>query len=468
MKLNQYILQIFLGLLAISSYGQSENMGILTYDEFIERVKKHHPLALQARNQLEQGEAYLTKAKGEFDPKLSANANQKYFNDEQYYSRLGAGLKIPTWYGVSVQAGYDLNTGSQLNPERYLPDDGLWYAGLNFSLGKGLIIDERRAALKKAKIYQDATVQSQRLMMNDLILDASYAYWSWFKAYNKFAVYAQAVENATIRFQSIKESSILGDKSQMDTLEASLQLQNRLFNYMEAELEYLNAGQFISIYLWESGYIPLEIDSTLSPPIIQDVAIAEVEPSLILQIDSIRNNHPEILKSAFAINQKQVDLKLSKNNLLPTLNLKYNAISHSNGSNPIDNYSLNNYRWGADFSYPIFIRKQRGQLKIDQLELENMEAGFSFKTEQVGFKIESAYNKWTTTVNQLELWGQTTNGYLQLLESEQTLFQIGESSLFMVNSREKNYINASLKLIETLTNNQMASIKTLYAMGILY
>jgi outer membrane protein TolC len=453
---------------ATLSLAQEDSIHVMTYEEFIARVKEHHPMARQANIQVEKGDAYVTKERGNFDPKLNGDAAQKYYKGDQYYSVLGAGLKIPTWYGISFQGGYDLNGGTQLNPERYVPDDGLWYAGVNVSLGRGLIIDERRAALKKAKIYRDASIQAQRIMMNDLILDASYAYWSWFKSYNKFVVYAQAVENATIRFNSVKESAVLGDKAPMDTLESSLQLQNRLFNYMDAELDFLNATEYLSIFLWESGFIPLEIDSATYPPILEGVKIAEIAPETILQMDSIRANHPEIMKTQYMIDQRKVDLQLSRNNLLPIMNFKYNAIANSDGTNPINNYSLNNYTWGADFSFPIFIRKQRGQLRLDKLELENLEAGMSFKIEQVGFKIETAYNQWSTTVQQIELWQKTTQDYLQLLQYEQTLFQIGESSLFMVNSREKNYINAQLKLVETLTKNQLAAIKTNYAMGLLF
>lgn len=462
-----YIALFFLSFSSWTAFSQ-DSIQVMSYEDFISRVKEHHPLARQANIQVEKAEAYLQKERGNFDPKLEGSAQQKYYKDQQYYSVLGAGLKIPTWYGVSFQSGYDLNGGTQLNPERYVPDDGLWYAGINVALGKGLIIDERRAALKKAKIYQDASVQSQRIMMNELILDASYAYWSWFKAYNKFIVYAQAVENATVRFNSVKESAVLGDKSPMDTLESSLQLQSRLYSFMDAELEYLNATEYLSIYLWESGFIPLEIDSTLFPPLMEGVNIVEIAPELILQLDSMRSNHPEIMKTQYLIDQRKVDLQLSRNNLLPIINLKYNAIANSGDSNPINNYSLNNYTWGADFSFPIFLRKQRGQLKVDKLELENLETAMSFKIEQVGFKIETAYNQWNTTNNQIQLWQKTTKDYLRLLENEQTLFQIGESSLFMVNSREKNYINAQLQLAETITNNQMAAIKTKFAMGLLF
>ena len=47
------------------------------------------------------------------------------------------------------------------------------------------------------------------------------------------------------------------------------------------------------------------------------------------------------------------------------------------------------------------------------------------------------------------------------------MFEIGESSLFMVNSREMDYIQAQLKLIELISKNQTAYIGTLHALGTL-
>ena len=49
------------------------------------------------------------------------------------------------------------------------------------------------------------------------------------------------------------------------------------------------------------------------------------------------------------------------------------------------------------------------------------------------------------------------HGYQILLESELTLFDIGESSMFLVNTREQKLIDARLKLIE---------VKFLYRIGV--
>lgn len=425
-------------------------------------------MAIQANLQPELGDAYLMKAKGNFDPKIAANAQQKYFKGDQYYSIMNAGLKVPTWFGVSFEGGYDITNGSQLNAERLLPDDGLWYAGIKVALGRGLIIDQRRAELKKARVYAESSLQQQKIMLNELYVNSANVYWNWFKAYNKMKVYERAVQNAFERLKGIKQSAQLGDKADIDTLEASIQLQNRMFSYLDTELDYANSTAMLEIYLWDNGFVPLEVDSTLSPPLSEFIQTTTVAPEIYLELDSIKQNHPEVLYTQFKIDQRAVDLKLSKENLKPTLNLKYNAITEVANGGLANNYSINNYTWGADFAFPIFLRKERAQLKLEKLRIQSLESDLAFKTEQVAFKIEAALNAWATTYKQIQIWRSTTAGYEQLLESEKTLFTIGESSLFMINSREKAFITAQLDLIEKLTENKKSEIKARYAMGTLH
>jgi hypothetical protein len=54
-----------------------------------------------------------------------------------------------------------------------------------------------------------------------------------------------------------------------------------------------------------------------------------------------------------------------------------------------------------------------------------------------------------------------------LWESEKRLFEQGESSLFMMNSREMSMINARLKLNEMIYKNQKALLEADYSFGLL-
>jgi outer membrane protein TolC len=123
--------------------------------------------------------------------------------------------------------------------------------------------------------------------------------------------------------------------------------------------------------------------------------------------------------------------------------------------------------WSLEFNSPLFLRKERGEVKLANIKLQEAQLDIQNKQERLLFKARAALNSWSTTTQQIELYQRTVEDYRRLLEGERTLFRGGESSLFMVNSRERNYINAQIKLNKLLTQNQKAGLNARYAFGIL-
>ncbi len=452
---------------SLISDAQTETVRPFTLDQFLAIVVKDHPVAIQSQIAADKGLAYITKARGGFDPKLYGSAYQKYFDGGQYYSLIGGGLKIPTWFGVELDAGYDVAKGDRLNPQAYTPKDGLWRAGITVPLGKNLIIDARRAELKQAKIYRESTLAEQQIILNQLLYDASSVYWEWLKSYHKMKVYENAVQNAKIRFEGVKQSAMVGDKAFIDTLESSINLQSRRFGLAEYQLKYKNAKAELNVFLWQDGYIPLEITDSIAPPVMDDLEVMSIDLPILSMIDTIRNYHPLLLKYQYNVDIAQVDLRLSREQLKPTVNIKYNALNSPVNGNPWQDYNINNYQWGAEVNFPIFIRKERGNLRINRLEVQDLEAELANKEAEQTFKIWSYFNAWQTSIQQITISREMVDQYKALFSGEQTLFNIGESSVFLLNSREKSLIESELKLIDASVANQKAKLSTEYALGIL-
>ena len=68
-----------------------------------------------------------------------------------------------------------------------------------------------------------------------------------------------------------------------------------------------------------------------------------------------------------------------------------------------------------------------------------------------------AVNQWRTAYNQILIFNQTISDLQKLVQDEQTLFNNGESSLFLINYCESSYIDAQVKLIDTLAENMNQS-----------
>ncbi len=439
---------IFLSLLfwVNFSFGQ-DSLSVFNYEEYISLVKEHHPIAFQSTIAFQKGEANLLRAKGGFDPKLAGNIRQKYFEGKKYYSHLNAGLKVPTWFGITVQGGYGDNEGVFLNPEARVPTDGLWYAGVTLNLGNGLFMDKRRADLKQAKVYLNSTEIERKLMLNQLLFDASIAYWDWYKAVEKVKVYQRGKETALFRLQSVIQSAELGDKAFVDTLKAKIQLQNRLLDLEQAKLDALNKKAYLESFLWLEGYVPLVIDSTLVPHhenLFQEVSRLKFEDAL----DSLVENHPELNYYRNGIDIAKIEYRLKKEGLKPTLQLKYDLLSTPTPDNLLGDFRIDNYYWSAGISYPIFTRKERGNLKLASLKIQEKESQTVNLKAKLNYKLISAYNSIESFDVQVKQFEKALENYEMLFNAEYSLFNVGESSLFLVNFREQEWIKAQVKMID--------------------
>jgi len=455
MKANKFIvLKLIVLCLSFNAvFGQIDSPKVFTYDEFMERVISFHPITFQANFKAREGDAYILKSRGGFDPKLQGDIQQKYFESKEYYSHIGAGLKVPTWFGISAQVGFDQGRGEYLSGERLTPASGLWYAGVEVNLGKGLIIDERRAELRQAHIYAQSAEMERQLILNELIYDASVAYWEWFKAFNYYQIFETALQTSRIRFENVIQLAATGDRPYIDTVEAVIQYQNQMVNFEQALLEWKNKTQKLEIYLWQDGFIPLELEENVNPPDLNSINPVLIPLSFQSRIDSAVVNHPKLLISQYKIDYLRVENQLNKEALKPTASLKYNALSTFQQKDLSDNYSVNNYNWGATIAYPIFTRKERGMIRLTDLRIQSSEANLSVETQKLRNSIQMALNMNQTTLNQLEILKQNVRSNELLFDAEQRLYMIGESSLFMVNTRELSLISAKQKLIEMTTNN---------------
>jgi outer membrane protein TolC len=209
------------------------------------------------------------------------------------------------------------------------------------------------------------------------------------------------------------------------------------------------------------------LEETTIPVDKRTVQLITTQGILLDRIDSLVAFHPYLQQYRYKIDELQIDRRMKIENLKPQLDLRYNALNQVVGNNPFADLSINNYDWGLSFSMPIPLRKERGELKLAKLKIQRAELDVVDKQAQIGFKIQAAINEWNTTREQTALYQQTVADYSGLLSGEREKFSAGESSLFMVNSREWGYIKAQIKYLELLAKNRKAVLGAEYSLGTL-
>jgi outer membrane protein TolC len=422
--------------------------------QFFEIVLKNHPLAKQAQLQTQFGEKAILYAQGEFDPKIFTHTLQKNFNSTSYYNLIHSGLKVPTWYGLEFKGGFESNQGAFLNPEEKTPSSGLVYAGATVNIGKGLFIDQRRAELFKAKVYYQSTFFEQKLQLNELIYESGYAYWNWFLSYHSMKILDEAFQLANVRFDAVKRTAELGDRPEIDVVEAGLQVQNRESMLRNYEAEYKGSGFKISTFLWNEQQIPLDLDSLTTPVKIEILVKDSITLLSNQEIDTALTNHPYIQVTNFKIKGLEIEQKLKKEQLKPELAINYNFLNQPIQNNPFANSSINNYKWGLTFEMPILLRKERGDLAKTNLKLKEEQFNLENSLAYVEYKIRNALVEYNNALVQVEIFEKTVVDTKRLLDAEKAMFETGESSLFLINARELAYIQAKLKWVESIAKSK--------------
>ena len=228
-------------------------------------------------------------------------------------------------------------------------------------------------------------------------------------------------------------------------------------------MELDNKQALLEVFLWQDGFVPLELSSAAHPARFEDFTTS-IPPLVSPEIlDTISINHPEYLISQNKVSISKIDYRLKKEQLKPSVELKYNALSTNGNQTPFADYSVSNYNWGATISYPIFTRKERAKVKLTALKLEQQETKLELKGAELAYKIQTSFNIWSSTVDQYEIYRQSILNYSNLLSSEITLFEIGEGSMFLVNLRDKELIDARLKLIKIAADNKLGEVWYNYA-----
>jgi len=445
-----------------------DSVFVLSQDRFVEMVLKYHPVARQSELILERGEFGLKKARGNFDPSVFTYLDDKNFDQKEYFSILGTGLKVPTWLGIDIKFGYDRNKGAFLNPENTVPDNGLWYAGISVPLGEGLFIDERRKIVQQAKLFSQYTIVEQTSMLNDLLLNALESYWDWVKAYNQLLIFSDFVDLARERFDGIKGSFEQGDKPAIDTLEAYIQIQNRRIGTNQSLIDYQKAARELSNFLWFENDIPLEISDGLVPPRLEDIEsnINVSNDNLNTILAEIEENHPDLQLYEYKIADLSIEQRWKKEKIKPKVNINYNFLNEAFGST-VESSGLNNYKWGLEFSMPILLRSEIGDLRLTQIKMKEAEIGRSQKSLEVTNKVLVFYRQLQNLFDQIDLYAGNVANYERLLNGERQKFDAGESSLFLINSREVSFIDARIKLIDVKVKTRITYFSYYWAAGIL-
>lgn len=409
---------------------------VLTLEEALDWALNNHPVG-QIADAIElQGPAQLMAARGAFDPKIRGEWDRKEFLGKNYFDFGDVGVEWQSPYAFKVMGGHYWSDGIFLNDERTLPAAGQTYLGIKLPIIQGLVIDEARTRVQRGDIAVERQRALASVVRNELRYDVSIRYAEWLYAERALNILLQTTDLLERYLRDTRGLYRLGDKPAVDTLEASVYLNQQRLEVQQAEVDLQIAKLSFAELYW-----PLEPGTEPTVPSIDILTLPEPGDWL--------SNQPEILELQLSLADLQLEQRLKRQKLLPKLEAGYYLLGDG-GASPIsegDQYGgplTRAYKIEAKASFPIFNRAARGDVELGRLKLLETEAKLNAKQQAMQQKLLAYTNAALAYDGQIDQAELLIRQSRQLLDAEQTLFDLGESTQFLLNVRQQAYQKALL------------------------
>ena len=352
-------------------------------------------------------------------------------------------IDLLTRSGIKMFVGMRLNPNDTKTPFVPTGKSGEYYAGMSVPLLRGLKINEKTAAEQQAKLGEPLASQVFGTARLEVLLKAAAVYYDWAGAKGRIDVARNLVKIAEARVEQIKVRVEKGDLPALDIAESEQEIQRRQAALVKTEREFQKSSLMLSVFLWDENGFPKAI------PSFQEVPALAPEPRELKEAEWMEGRksalqlRPELKRISIEREQAKVELRLAQNMILPAMDayLLQGADTGSQGIGPV-------VRGGMTVSLPIRQRTARGQtqaaqLKIQKLNLDERAEKLRIQAEvdDTVSGINTSYERWQATLLEVRKAKQVEDG-------ERLRFGAGDSTLFLVNQRERSSAEAQMRLVE--------------------
>lgn len=419
-----------------------------TFGRFRELVAANHPTAHQARLVAAQARSAMQEAWGGFDPKFSLSMSQKAFKGQPYYNYLDAALKVPTPFGSDIKLGFERATGPKVSTDRSTPPTGLLSLGLSLPLGQRVITDERRTAFVQARALRDVALAEEQGMVNKLLLDAAKVYGNWYSASRRFDIANDGVRLAAFRYEAVIVRVRNGDSAPIDTVEAALEVQRRAVIRAEADVELRAAALLASTYLWDAKGTPVELEASARPVLDALDATPPDTTRLASWLAAVSTQHPDLRKAEGKVRVANADRLLALQGMLPFAEATVASLGGRDEASKLASSDRwdDNYKAGLEVQSSVLLLKERGKASRSAQKAEYARWDRDEIRRDIAYAVRVALNDVVLLERLLTLQRVNVRSTTMLRDAEQQRFENGESTLLLVNIRERALLDETVKL----------------------
>jgi outer membrane protein TolC len=451
----------------------------LTIGEVLARIELTHPLLRGMGAERAKARAKILKALGAWEPTL-----KNYTQVERYTTwNLTTAFDIPSQHttgyadstiqvghpwGFTIEGGLRSGFGDAGNNNRiaYPPDllatyhtQHFYYSG-SFHLLRGLIINEENAQFQQAELAEPQAEIAVAQKRQDLYLAGAVQYWDWQVAVKQAEVVKQILAVAEARAAQMEGQARAGKIAPLDVAEAGQEVQRRRAAAIAAQRKVEYEQYKLSLFLWENGepvtprpeWAP-EFQGETPLPTEEEIAAAKV---------AAREDRPEVRDLYIQAKLNNIDLKLAKNKLLPSLDLEGGPTKGA-----ADWVVGLGYRVGLHAEIPLFQREARGKVMAAEVGQSQLALKQQYYERQVSLDVDNWLSAIVRARDRVKAATESYRLAKVLEEGERKRFDMGATSILFVNTRERNAVEAAYQLYRAQYDYVLARGGLLYAKGAL-
>ncbi len=422
----------------------------LLLEDVLSSAEASYPLLLAAIQERAMAEGKVVSAEGAFDTKLAVKSEMNQFG--YYRNRTNAAQieqPIADW-GGEIFGGYKRGQGNFGPWEQDLLSlsGGEWSGGVRMPLLRNRETDEQRTDLLLARLaieLADASIEKQRLTLLQM---AAEAYWEWVSAGQKLTVAESLLRLAEARTEQVEEAVAAGEVARIEIADNARALLERRSAVVSAERQLQNAGFELSLFYRDSRGQPQIVARERLPEFPEPAGVSDAQMQEDLQRALTRR--PEIMTKLLEMQQSKAGLTLARNQLLPEIDFAAQYSRDAGGGSITKRGS--EVIAGVTLKSPLQRRKAKGAVALQEAKLEQLDQRLRFARNRVEVEVRDAVSALDAALQRLELARQEQELAQQLAEAEQERFELGDSTLFVVNLRELSAASARLKVANALAD----------------
>ena len=422
---------------------ESRSRDPLLAEEVLASVEATYPPLLATLIERDVREGHLRAAGSIFDLNLFATVKgtpSGYYE----YTTVEAGVEqfLGVW-GSSVYGGYRLTTGETL-PDYYTQRtqrSGEATAGLRVPLLRGGATDPGRTALAQAGVtaqMADPWIARQRL---DFVRAATVAYYEWVAAGLKLGFARELLGVAQARAAGLEQQVADGLRPAIVLVDNQRLVVSRELDVLDAERSFQGAGLALSLFLRTTDGEPVVPDAGRLPARFPSLDAA-TDPDPDEGVAAALERRPEILQLGLELESVELEGRLARNTLLPTLDARI-EVAGNFGEARYGDRSETEIRGELGFRLPVQGSEARGRILAAEAKETQARRKLEFARDRIEAEVRDAWAGLQATLGRTERAELNVELAARMREVEAERFRVGASDLLALQIREEAAFEAA-------------------------